>query len=452
MLFEQYRSEGLAHFSYLIGDQGQAVVIDPRRDVDAYLRDAAAGGYHIGCVLETHRNEDYVIGSCELQAATGAMIFHADGQMAYQYGVQVEDGQEWTIGRLKIRAIHTPGHTPGSMSYLFHDPDGNPWVIFTGDALFSGDVGRVDLLGEDRLTEMAGLMYESIFNKILPLGDEIIVCPAHGAGSVCGSEIAERTWTTIGLERRLNPKLQVSSKAEFIEKHGKMLERPPYFRKMEILNLEGAPILGRLPALRPLMPVAFAKAIENGQIVDTRDQTAFGAAHVPGSLSIYSEILTNFAGWFLNYETPLAFVCNQTDVDAITRGMVRIGFDRLAGYLKGGMVGWTQAGKSIGRIETLAMSDFCNLMQSDHPGFLLDVRGAEEIKDGGLKHGQRIHLTQLSAHLDSIPQEQKVLPLCTSGYRSMIAASLLRQAGWEDVAVPLGGLGAWKAFGCEVVL
>jgi hydroxyacylglutathione hydrolase len=452
MLFKQYESKGLAHFSYMIADQGQAAVIDPRRDVDIYLRDAAAAGYHIDHVLETHRNEDYVIGSCELQAATGAEIFHADGQMDYKYGSAAEDGQEWRVGRLMIRAIHTPGHTPGSMSYLLHDPDGNPWIIFTGDALFSGDVGRMDLLGEDRLEEMAGHMYDSIFNKILPLGDDIIVCPAHGAGSVCGSEIAERTWTTVGLERRLNTKLQVATKAEFIERNGKMLERPPYFRKMEVLNLEGAPILGRLPELRPLLAGAFATAAQKSQLVDTRDQVSFGAAHVPGSLSIWDEILPGFAGWFLTYDQPVLFVCDPDNSEDILRMMIRIGFDNLSGYLQGGILSWAMAGKALESIPTLSMAEFCDLMKSETPGFPLDIRSEEEIKGDGFKNCVQIHLTQLLDHLDAVPRDSKILPLCTSGYRSMLAASLLKKEGWEDVALPIGGLAAWQAFGCDFEL
>jgi hydroxyacylglutathione hydrolase len=172
MLFERIESEGLAHYSYLIGDQGQAVVIDPRRDCGVYVDAAERSGFHIATILETHRNEDYAIGSGELASRTGAEIWHADAQLDYQYGQPVEDGQTWSVGRLEVRALHTPGHTPGSMSYLLHDPDGTPWMVFTGDALFAGDVGRMDLLGADRLEEMAHALYASLFETLLPLGDE----------------------------------------------------------------------------------------------------------------------------------------------------------------------------------------------------------------------------------------------------------------------------------------
>ena len=452
MIFKRYISEGIAHYSYLIADEGQAVVIDPRRDIDDYLRDAANEECYIVRVLETHRNEDYLIGSLELEAATGADLCHADSQWDYQYGTAVQDGQVWQTGRLKIKAIHTPGHTPGSMSYLLFDPEGNPWMIFTGDLLFSGDVGRMDLLGEDRLPDMAGLLYDSLFNKVLLLGDSIIVCPAHGIGSVCGSEISERTWTTIGLEKQHNPKLKVDSKEEFIAKHAKMLERPPYFRKMERLNLEGPPVLGRLPALRPLHPAAFAEAAKSAQVVDARGQVSFAAAHIPDSLSIWKARLSSYAGWFLHDDQPILFVCDPTDTGEIVRKMVRLGFDNLAGYLAGGIVGWTKAGKPFKSITLMTMTAFCDLMKSDTEKLLLDVRGEDELKEEGLKHGMHLHLTQMPGNLEEIPVDLPIIPLCTSGNRSMIAASILSKAGWEDVRVPVGGLGAWRACGCDFEL
>lgn len=239
MLFERIESERLAHYSYLIGDQKEALVVDPRRDCEIYVERAYEEGMAIKYILETHRNEDYLIGSLELAQRTGAEIWHADSQWDYQYGQPVEDGQDWRVGQLRTQAIHTPGHTPGSMSYLLHDPGGEPWVVFTGDALFAGDVGRVDLLGMDRAEEMAGLLHDTLFRKLLPLADATIVCPAHGAGSACGTAIAERLWTTIGLEKELNPQLQFREKTEFVSQVAKELERPPYFRQMEKLNLEG---------------------------------------------------------------------------------------------------------------------------------------------------------------------------------------------------------------------
>ena len=448
MIFKRVVSEGIAHYSYLISDQGQAAVIDPRRDIDIYLKEAKLEEAKIVSVFETHRNEDYLVGSCEIEAVTGAEIIHADQQWAYQYGSPAEDGQEWSIGRLKIKAIHTPGHTPGSMSYLLHDPDGNPWILFSGDTLFSGDAGRVDLLGMDCLVEMAGLLYESIFNKILPLGESIILCPAHGAGSVCGSKISERTWTTIGLEKQSNPLCQAESLDDFIDLHARMLERPPYFRKMEVLNLEGPPLIGRLPDLSPLSPQEFGKMMPKAQVVDTRDQVSFSGGHIPGSLSMWENVLPGYAGWFLDYKKPILFVCDPGAAHDIARTMLRMGFDNLVGYLRAGMISWVVSGRPIDRMSLVTAEELCESMKAGVDQFLIDIRAENEFNGEGLKKAKHIHLTQLLDNLDLIPTDKPVIPLCRSGNRSMLAASILRQQGWRDVKLLTGGLSAWRVNKC----
>ena len=448
MIFKRYVSEGLAHYSYLIADQGEAALIDPRRDIDEYLCDARIEQAQIMKVFETHRNEDYLIGSCGIEAATGAEVFHADQQWAYQYGTPVDDGQKWTVGRLKIRAIHTPGHTPGSMSYLLHDPESNPWILFSGDTLFSGDAGRVDLLGEDRLEEMAGLLYDSIFNKILSLGDSIILCPAHGAGSVCGSKIAERTWTTIGMERQFNPLCQAKSEKSFIDLHAQMLERPPYFRKMEVLNLSGPSASQQLPNFKPLSSKEFGKILPQAQVVDTRNQVAFGGGHIPGSLSMWDHVLPSFAGWFLDYEKPILFVCDPQNSEGIIRKMYRVGFDNLFGYLREGMLTWAVSGNPLEKIPLVTAFELCEMVKGEHIPFLLDVRSEDEFNGKGLKHAKHIHLTDILENLDEIPKDRNVIPLCRSGNRSMLAASILKQKGWKDVELLTGGLSAWRNVGC----
>lgn len=248
MLFQRFESTGLAHYSYLIGDGHRAIVIDPRRDCDVYVEAAVREELQITHVLETHRNEDYATGSVELANRTGATILHsAHDDLRYGYGQPICDGETLDIGQLTLKALHTPGHTRGHMSYLLHDPHGTPWMIITGDALFAGDVGRTDFLGPDMMDEMAGLLFNSLFEKILPLGDGVIVCPAHGAGSACGTAIAARPWTTIGLEREHNVKLQYTEKGDFVKRVPRILDRPPYFSVMEKLNLEGPPVLGSIP-------------------------------------------------------------------------------------------------------------------------------------------------------------------------------------------------------------
>jgi hydroxyacylglutathione hydrolase len=451
MLLERVESTGLAHYSYIIGDLKNAVVIDPRRDCDIYVQLATREGLRITHILETHRNEDYVVGSVELASRTGAEILHADSELDYQYGQPVEDEQKIKVGRYTIEAISTPGHTPGSMSYLLHDPSGAPWIVFTGDALFAGDVGRTDLPGLDRIGEMTGLLYDSIFNKLLPLGDEVIVCPGHGAGSVCGEDIADRPLTTIGIERKSNPKLQYKEKDEFVENVGKEQERPPYFRKMEELNLAGAPILGPLPMPAPLSPSEFAKAVDKSIVLDTRMELGFSAAHVPGALNIWLDGLASFAGWFLTYDRPILLVNETNDPDEVVRILIRMGFDDLAGFLAGGMLKWHMAGKMSESIRTLTVQKLCENLDKGERPWILDVRSQGEIESGGIiPDAHHVHITRLPEMPDEIARDTPITIFCGSGMRSMIAASYLKREGWKDLAVVLGGLSGWKSSRCPI--
>ncbi len=448
MLFERIESKGLAHYSYLIGDQKEAVVIDPRRDYEIYLESGPKNGFSIEHVLETHRNEDYYIGSTAISARTQSDVWHADSEMDYKYGNSVQEGQSWEIGRLKLEAIHTPGHTPGSMSYLLYGYNGDPWMIFTGDALFAGDVGRVDLLGMDRAEELAGMLYDSIYEKILSLGDEVIVCPAHGAGSVCGSSIAERVWTTIGLERELNSKLQHETKDEFIHNVAKKHERPPYFRRVEELNLKGEPVLRNLPVPTPLKPNEFEKGAEDGIILDTRSELAFSGAHIPGSINIWLEGLPAFAGWFLPYDVPIFLVGDK--IEKATRYLIRLGYDNLAGYLSGGMVSWHTAGKRSGSIDTILVQELCNLLDKGKSLWILDVRSDEEVESERIPDAKHIHLTQIPENLDRIPKGERVYIFCGSGLRSMVVASLLKREGLNNLVVVRGGTSAWNSVSCPL--
>jgi hydroxyacylglutathione hydrolase len=452
MLFERIESKGLAQYSYLIGDQETAVVIDPRRDCEVYIEKTMEQGMRIAYVLETHRNEDYVIGSIELAARTGAEIWHADAQLDYAYGQPVADGQTWQVGRLSLRAIHSPGHTLGSMAYVLHDPDGAPWVIFTGDALFAGEAGRVDFLGMDRAEEMAGHLYDTLFNKFLPLGDGVVVCPAHGSGSVCGSAIAERVWTTVGLERRHNPKLQFTDRAEFIANHARKLEKPPYFTRMEQLNLEGAPPVGTLPMPSALSPDEFAEMSKDAVVLDTRMEVGFCAAHVPNALSIWLDGVPSFAGWFLSYDKPILLVNETDDPSRAIRYLVRVGYDNVGGYLSGGMLAWHKAGRGSSSIQAITVQKLCHHLDAGEAPWILDVRSDDEVAEGQISGAHHIHITQLPARLDEIPKDRAVYIFCGSGLRSSIAASLLKRGGWRDVVTVLGGLTGWNSTTCPIEL
>ena len=452
MLFKRIESEGLAHYSYLIGDRNEAVVIDPRRDCDVYVDEITRPGYDLKYILETHRNEDYVVGSVELAAETGAEIWHAEAPMDYGYGNPVEDGQLWSIGRLKIEALHTPGHTAGHMSYLLYDFGGSPWVLFSGDTLFAGDVGRVDLLGPHHTRDMAGLLYESIFKKILPLGDHLIVCPSHGAGSVCGESIADRLWTTIGMERLHNPRLKYTARDAFIAANGRELERPPYFLEMERLNLSGPPLLRTLHLPEPLRPDDFAERSRHGLVIDTRTELACGAAHVPGSLSIWQEGLPSFAGWFIPYGTPLFLVTEGEDPTTEVRFLARLGYDRIEGHLAGGMLAWHMAGLESENTSMIPVQALCSDLDKGNGQWLLDVRSDDELKkEGRIPDAHHIHITQLPQQWSLVPRNRPVYIFCGSGLRSSVAASLLMREGWKDLVVVLGGMAGWKSDRCPII-
>jgi hydroxyacylglutathione hydrolase len=451
VLFERIESRGLAHYSYLIGDGTDALVIDPRRDAGDYIERASRAGMRITRVLETHRNEDYVVGSLELAVATGATVLHSgEGDLEYGYGEPIHDGDIVSVGRLKLKALHTPGHTLGHVSYLLHDPGGQPWILFSGDALFAGDVGRTDFYGPDRLDEMTGLLHDTLFQKVIPLGDEVIVCPAHGAGSVCGSRISERTWTTIGLERKHNPKLRYTDRAAFVAGVGRMMEYPPYFRKMEALNLEGPPMIGSLPSVLPLAPDEFARQAAAAQVVDTRTELGFGAGHVPAAVSIWELGLSSFAGWFLTYDRPILLVSETDDVKGPARLLMRMGFDNVAGFLAGGMRAWHKAGLDSESIEMITVQDLCRRLDRGEEPWILDVRSAEEVKDSEIPSAHHIHLTQLRERMDNVVPDHRIYIFCGSGRRSMTAASLLQGAGHDALTVVLGGLAGWSSVSCPL--
>ena len=301
MIFRQVTSEGLAHHSYYIGSGGTAAVIDPRRDCDVYLDLARGVDQQISLIFETHRNEDYVTGSRELAERTGAAIYHGP-VTPFSFGTRVREGMRFMVGDLEISVIETPGHTQDSISLVVTDKkvSGDPYMVFSGDALFSGDVGRTDLFGKGRGEEAAGMLYDSIWHKILPLGNMVLVYPAHGAGSACGAEIVDHPVTTIGYEKKTNPLLRKDRQAFIDFKSGEHHYVPPYFRNMEIANLDGPPLIGRLPDLIPYTCQQVKELAGKGaQILDTRSPCSFGSGHIGGSLSVWREGLPAFMGFSL---------------------------------------------------------------------------------------------------------------------------------------------------------
>ena len=453
MIFERVKSGGLAHISYFIGSDNDAVVIDPRRDCQVYVDLAQREGMKIKYIFETHRNEDYVIGSLELANFTGAKIYHGPG-LDFKYGDTLKDGQEFYFGKLKLTAIHTPGHTDESMSYALADIDvgEEPIMVFTGDALFVGDVGRTDLYGSKEAPRMAENLYNSIFNKLLPLGDGVMLCPAHGAGSVCGGAISEREQSTLGLERVLNPVLQMG-KEDFIRfKVSEHHQRHPYFRKMEQYNLEGPPLIERLPNPAPLSPKEFQKQMELGaMVVDTRTPPAFGGAHVRGSYNILLKGLSSYAGWVLPYDKPILLVLeDEGNLEMAVRYLIRLGYDRIAGYLHDGIEAWYKAPLPVEQLDLITVQELKKRLNEGDDMAILDVRNIDEWKAGHIEGAIHIYVGNLEERTNELAVDKPVAVMCNSGNRSSIGASILRRRGYNEVYNVLGGMTAWQKAGYSV--
>jgi hydroxyacylglutathione hydrolase len=455
VIFERIKSEGIAHNSYLIGSESDAAVIDPRRDCQIYIDLARQCGLKIKYIFETHRNEDYVIGSTELNNFTGAEIYHGPG-LDWKYGSRLSDGQEFQIGNLKLTAIHTPGHTDESMSYAVADlSSGKATVmVFSGDALFVGGVGRTDLYGHEEASRLASNLYDSIINKLLPLGDGVILCPAHGFGSVCGLNIADRDESTLGIEKAQNPMLQIKNRDDFIRyKVAEHVERPPYFRQMEKYNLAGPPLLGCLPLPVPLTPTEFQNEMEQGAVViDTSAPAAFGGAHIKGSYSIWLEGLPVFAGWLLSYDNPILLVLeDQCHLERTVRYLIRAGYDRIIGYLKDGIEGWYIAGFPIEKLLLLSVHELKDRIDRGEDLVVLDTRSQNEWGSGHIKGALHIYVGHLEHRLADIPRDKPVAVICRVGHRSGLGASILLRAGYREVYNVLGSVTAWVAAGFPIV-
>jgi hydroxyacylglutathione hydrolase len=451
MIFERIKSAGIAHISYLIGSGSEAAVIDPRRDCQIYVDSSRENGLKIKHIFETHRNEDYTTGSVELADITGAEIHHGPG-LDWKFGNTLHDGQEFRIGNLKLTAIHTPGHTGESMSYAVADLDtgSDPIMVFTGDTLFIGDTGRIDLYGEKEAPRLASNLYDSIFQKLLPLGDGVILCPAHGAGSVCGSHIANRDESTLGIERVQNPALRLKIKDDFIKyKTAEKLERPHYFRQMEKYNLEGPPLLGRIQLPVPLTPSEFQAEMDKGAIViDTSEVAAFGGIHIKGSYSIWLDGLPVFGGWVLPYDKPVLLVTeDRSHLDRAVRYLIRAGYDRIAGYLHGGIESWYNAGLPLENLPLLSARQLKSMLDHGQQLLLLDTRGQDEWESGHLKGALHIYVGHLEQKLAEIPRDKPVIVYCRTGHRAGLGASILLRAGYPVVYNFAGSVRAWTAAG-----
>ncbi len=452
MFLERIRSEGLAHWSYVVGDQERAFVVDPRRDCRVYLDVASRHGAVITHIFETHGYEDLLLGSPELAALTRAPILRGR-RSTHAYGDVAREGDVFALGDLKVRVLETPGHTAdGLCLVLFHGAD-DPVAVFTGDTLLVGGVGRTDLFaGQEE--ELAGRLHDSLHGKLFTLGDHVVVYPAHGAGSVCGGGLVDRELTTLGYERRHNRLASVLDRDAFVRRA--LAERrpwPPYFREMERLNRAGAPALVAPPVPAPLSADQLADLLGQGAaVVDTRSPEAFAGAYIPDSIALPLDMLAAYAGWFLAYDRPIALVVEHSeDAEKAVRQLARVGYDDVAGFLRGGMRAWEASGRRYACIPAIYAGDLERRLQTGPDFTLLDVRTREEFEAGHLPEAKQVFLGELPDRLGEIPRDQPVVTFCGSGRRAITAASLLKRFGYDDVADCFGSMAACAAIACQIV-
>lgn len=450
MYFEQFYLGCLAHASYMAGSEGVAAVVDPQRDVDVYLEAARANGLRIEHVIETHLHADFVSGHRELAARTGARIYVGAQAGAQFPHVAVSQGDEIRFGQCLLRFLETPGHTLESICVLLTDVDRSPqpFALLTGDTLFIGDVGRPDLSPSHTPRQLAGLLYDSLHQKLLKLPDGVRVYPAHGAGSLCGRQMSSERSSTIGEQRVANYALRAATRDEFVHLIADTLpERPAYFARDAEINRTGAASLGDLPPLRELRPDALPRLQQSGAIVlDTRPDIQFGAGHVPGSVNIpLSGQFAAWAGALLGLETDLILVTeNVAGAPESRMRLARVGIERVAGYLADGIRAWHTANQPIQPLPHITVQDLDRLRSEDAALQIADVRRPAEWEEGHIAGALLLPLNQIAAAIGQLDPVRPIAVHCKSGYRSAIAASLLLRAGFRQVVNVTGGFDVWK--------
>ncbi|MBS1743035.1 MAG: MBL fold metallo-hydrolase [Bacteroidetes bacterium] len=451
MFIQQLYTICLSEAAYYIESEGEVAIIDPLRDTDVYIKMAKERNASVKYIFETHFHADFVSGHLDLSKQTGAPIIYGPGAKTNFPIHQAKDGEIFKLGKLTIEVIHTPGHTLESSCYLLKDEEGNPYAIFTGDTLFVGDVGRPDLSsGNMSSEELAGIMYETIQHKILPLADHIIVYPAHGPGSSCGKNLGQNTYSTIGDEKRMNYALQASSKEDFIASvtHG-LNAAPVYFAINARINQQGYETLNevKLKGMQALSIEAFKKASEGKIILDTRTAAAFTEGFVPGSIFIGLEgRFAEWAGTLLDFNTPILLVTAPGKEEESVIRLSRVGFDKMEGYLEGGFEAWKNAGEKIDMIVDVEADELLMDMPHDPNLVVVDVRKETEFGDGHLKDAVNLPLDEMTdnALLAQFEDNQNLYVHCAGGYRSVIAASLLKRQGIHNLRNVLGGWGKIK--------
>jgi glyoxylase-like metal-dependent hydrolase (beta-lactamase superfamily II)/rhodanese-related sulfurtransferase len=449
MYFEQFYLGCLAHASYLLASEGEAVVVDPQRDVELYLKAAADHGLTIRHIFESHLHADFVSGHRELAARTGATIYMGAQAGATFPHVPVSDGFQLKFGRASIRVLETPGHTPESICMVVTDEEKSsaPWAVLTGDTLFIGDVGRPDLSARHTPVQLAGLLYDSLHSQLLTLPDSVLVYPAHGAGSLCGKNMRAERSSTISTERLTNYALQIKSREEFVAQLTSNLPaRPEYFLKDAEINRTGAAPLSELPRLRAIAPAELKAMLSAGEIaLDVRANDEFAAGHVPGSVNIaLGGQFASWAGTVLGLSAhPVLIAGSEAQLEEARLRLTRVGIEALDGYLAGGVAAWKQADLPVATISQMTAGELDARLKS-HAVQVLDVRREPEWDAGHIEGATWWPLDNFKVSPPEMDHEAPIAVHCKGGYRSMIASSLLQRAGFKNVINVVGGFDAWQ--------
>ncbi len=459
LVLKQYYLGCLAHASYLIADEEAktAVVVDPQRDIEQYLEDAEQRGLKITHVFLTHFHADFLSGHLELRNRVGAKICLGSRAQAEYDFVPLKDGDRVEFGKVRLEILETPGHTPEGISIVVYDlatDPTTPHAVLTGDALFIGDVGRPDLGADLGIPAevLAGQLYDSLHTKLLQLPDETLVYPAHGAGSLCGKQLSTETFSTLGVQRQYNYALQPMSREEFIRLiTADQMDAPAYFSYAADLNRRERPTLDQSlkKSLKPLaLDEVTARRDRGEQLLDVRDPAEFAAAHLAGSVNIsLAGQLATWAGILLDQKKPIVVIASPGQEEEAAMRLGRIGFDHVAGYLEGGMIAAAARPELVQITERITATTLAEQLASPTPPTVLDVRTLHERKESHIEDSLHIPLNHLRERISEVPPGRKLVVHCKSGYRSSIAAAVLRQAGLKDVSDLVGGIVAWEKFG-----
>ena len=454
MYFQQFYLTCLSHASYMLGSEGVACVVDPQRDVSLYIDEARQQGLKIEHIIETHLHADFVSGHRELAERTGAKIYLGARAGATFPHVAVHEGDEIRFGRVALRFLETPGHTIESVSIAVTDLDrtAKPFAVLTGDTLFIGDVGRPDLAPNLTAQQLAGMLFDSLHQKLLPLGDDVEVYPAHGAGSLCGKQMRPERQSTIGKERALNYALRPRTKEEFVRLlTAELPERPGYFALDAEINRSGAPALDELASLVELTAdEVLARQKAGAVVLDTRPTQQFGAGHIPGAMHI--ALGGQYASWaatLLGLDKDIILVAEDEEhLEESRMRLARVGVERVAGTLKGGMAQWAMERRPVAQIAQIPVEELNRELEHVQ---VVDVRRQSEWDDGHIPGAKLMPLHKLDSMLADLDHSRPIAVHCKGGYRSAIAASVIERAGFANVMNLIGGFDAWRACGLPEV-